>query len=94
LNPSTGAESLSSSFGSQVLSSGFLDISRLKRNKSTVRMSYKWMKISIRKSMNKKLGISLSFSLSIDETLGGKVSSSGMEVGSVERGNSSVPMLN
>jgi len=77
-----------------VLSSGFLDISRLKRNKSTVRMSYKWMKISIRKSMNKKLGISLSFSLSIDETLGGKVSSSGMEVGSMERGNSSVHMVN
>merc|ERR1711915_529252 len=52
------------------------------------------MKISIRKSMNKKLGISLSFSLSINETLGGKVSNCCMVIGSMERSNSSIDMVN
>merc|ERR1711915_1035832 len=44
--------------------------------------------------MNKKLRISLSFSLSINETLGGKVSNCCMVVGSMERSNSSIDMVN
>merc|ERR1719209_610950 len=100
--PSVELKYSSSSLGSKMFSTSLHNISRFKRNDSTVRMGHKERMDTIdigEGSVGQDLGISLSFSLSIEVPIsivspGGKVVGSSHSVSMVVRSHCAVNMVN
>merc|ERR1719209_2281224 len=96
--PSVELKYSSSSLGSKMFSTSLHNISRFKRNDSTVRMGHKERMDTIHigdGSVGQDLRISLSFSLSIEMpvSLASQVLDCGVVVGSVERSHRPVEMV-